>query len=183
MGQGWERSVERSALMEAVTQLTRALDQIAALPPTPALRRQQINFKSRSNALMHTKGYLAPETKAAWERARLLIEQAEALGEPLEDPLLLFSVLYGFWSSWHSTRRRWSTSLRDNFWRSRRNKRRLCRSWSVIASWACRSCTQATSRSQSTLDRANALYDPAADHPLANRFGTDVRVCSRLFDR
>ena len=30
------------------------------------------------------------------ERARLLIEQAETLGEPLEDPLLLFSVLYGF---------------------------------------------------------------------------------------
>ena len=25
------------------------------------------------------------------------IEQAEALGEPPEDPLLLFSVLYGFW--------------------------------------------------------------------------------------
>jgi hypothetical protein len=31
------------------------------------------------------------------ERARLLIEQAEALGEPLDDPLLLFSVLFGFW--------------------------------------------------------------------------------------
>ena len=31
------------------------------------------------------------------EQARLLIEQAEALGEPPEDPLLLFSVLYGFW--------------------------------------------------------------------------------------
>ena len=27
----------------------------------------------------------------------MLIEQAEALGEPPEDPLLLFSVLYGFW--------------------------------------------------------------------------------------
>ena len=46
---------------------------------------------------MHVKGYAAVETKAAAERARLLIEQAEALGEPTEDPLLLFSVLYGFW--------------------------------------------------------------------------------------
>ena len=26
-----------------------------------------------------------------------MIEQARALGEPLEDPLLLFSVLYGVW--------------------------------------------------------------------------------------
>ena len=49
------------------------------------------------NPLMHTKGYAAPETKAAVERARLLIEKAEARGEHLEDPLLLFSVLYGAW--------------------------------------------------------------------------------------
>jgi hypothetical protein len=49
------------------------------------------------NPLLHVKGYAAPETKAAAERARLLIKQAEALGEPPEDPLLLFSVLYAFW--------------------------------------------------------------------------------------
>jgi hypothetical protein len=48
---------------------------------------------------MHVEGYSAPETKAAVERARLLIEQAEALGEPLEDPQLLFSVLIGVWSA------------------------------------------------------------------------------------
>ena len=42
-------------------------------------------------------GMLAPETKAAAERAHQLIEQAEALGEPPEDRLLLFSVLYRFW--------------------------------------------------------------------------------------
>ena len=48
-------------------------------------------------ALVNVKGYAAPETKAATERARLLIEEAEALGEPPEDPLLLFSVLHGVW--------------------------------------------------------------------------------------
>jgi hypothetical protein len=46
---------------------------------------------------VNVKGYAAPETKAAEERARLLIEEAEALGEPPEDPLLLFSVLHGVW--------------------------------------------------------------------------------------
>ena len=52
--------------------------------------------------LIHVKGYAAPATKMATERARLLIEQAEALGEPLEDdPLLLFPVLYGFWVANH----------------------------------------------------------------------------------
>ena len=97
-GKAGQRSLERSALVEAVEQLTRALDQIATLPATPALRREQIKLQvALITPLIHVKGYAAPETKAAAERARLLIEQAEALGEPPEDPLLLFSVLYGFW--------------------------------------------------------------------------------------
>ena len=48
--------------------------------------------------LVHLKGYAAPESKAALERARLLVEQAELLGEPSEDPLLLFSLLNGLWT-------------------------------------------------------------------------------------
>ena len=86
------------ALVEAAEQLTRALDQIAMLPATPALRREQIKLQvALINSLLHVKGYAAPESKAAVERARLLIEQSEALGEPPRDPLLPFSVLYGFW--------------------------------------------------------------------------------------
>ena len=97
-GKAGQRSLERSALVEAVDQLTRALDQIATLPATPALRREQIKLQvALITPLIHVKGYAAPETKAAVEQARSLIEQAEALGEPPEDPLLLFSVLYGFW--------------------------------------------------------------------------------------
>ena len=97
-GKAGQRSLERSALVEAAEQLTRALDQIATLPATPALRREQIKLQvALITPLIHVKGYAAPETKAAVEQARLLIEQAEALGEPPEDPLLLFSVLYGFW--------------------------------------------------------------------------------------
>jgi predicted ATPase len=97
-GKAGQRSLGRSALIEAAAQFTRALEQIAALPATPALRREQIRLQvDLITPIMHLKGYAAPETKAAAERARLLIEQAEALGEPLEDPLLPFSVLYGFW--------------------------------------------------------------------------------------
>ena len=97
-GKAGQRSLERSALIEAIAQFTRALDQIATLPATPTMRREQIKLQvALIPALMHVRGYPAPETKAAAERARLLIEQAEALGEPPEDPLLLFSVLYGFW--------------------------------------------------------------------------------------
>ena len=99
-GKAGQQSLERSALMEATAQLTRALDLIAKLPATAALRREEIKLQvALITPLLHIKGYAAPETKAAVERARLLIEQAEALGEPPEDPLLLFSVLYGFWTT------------------------------------------------------------------------------------
>ena len=99
-GKAGQRSMERSALVEAVEQITRALGQIATLPATPTLRREQIKLQvALITPLSHVKGYAAPETKAAAERARLLIEQAQALGEPPEDPLLLFSVLYGFFAA------------------------------------------------------------------------------------
>ena len=97
-GKAGQRSLARSALVEAVEQLTRALAQIATLPATPALRREQIKLQvALIPALIHVKGYAAPETKAAVERGRLLIGQAETLGEPPEDPLLLYSVVYGVW--------------------------------------------------------------------------------------
>src|SRR6202162_2686734 len=76
-GKAGQRSLARSALVEAATQLTRALDQIATLPATPGLRQEQIKLQvALITPVMHVKGYSAPETKAATERARLLIEQA-----------------------------------------------------------------------------------------------------------
>jgi predicted ATPase len=44
-------------------------------------------------------GFAAAESKAAIERAKTLIQEAEALGEPPDDPLLLLSFLYGFWTA------------------------------------------------------------------------------------
>ena len=97
-GKAGQRSLERSALVEAVAQLSRSLDQIATLPGSITLRHEQIKHQiALTNALMHTKGYSAPETKASLDQARLLIEQAEDLGEPLEDPLMLFSALFAVW--------------------------------------------------------------------------------------
>jgi class 3 adenylate cyclase/predicted ATPase len=95
-GKAGQRSLARSALAEAAEQLMRALGQIATLPSTPTLRRRQIELQvALISPLVNVKGSAAPETKDAVEQARLLIQQAEALGEPPEDPLALFSVLYG----------------------------------------------------------------------------------------
>jgi class 3 adenylate cyclase/tetratricopeptide (TPR) repeat protein len=92
------QSLARSALVEGIAQHSRALDQMAALAATPALRQEQIELQVAVIApLMTLKGFSSPEAKAAAERARELIEQAEALGEPLENPLMLYSVLYVAW--------------------------------------------------------------------------------------
>jgi predicted ATPase len=95
-GKAGQRSLARSALVEAEGQLKRALAQIARLPSTPALRRDQTTLQvALANAQMHTRGFAAAETRASLDQARVLIERAEALGEPAEDPLVLYSVLYG----------------------------------------------------------------------------------------
>ena len=55
-GKAGQRSLERSALFEAAQQVRRALAQIALLPATPALRREQIKLQvCLVNALMHVK--------------------------------------------------------------------------------------------------------------------------------
>ena len=138
-GKAGQRSLGRSALIEAAVQLSRALDQIATLPSTSALRAKQIEFQvALINPLMHVKGYGAPETKAAAERASLLIEDAKSRGEPPEDPQLLFSVLHGFAMvnlAALSTVRHYA-NLPNNSLHLLTLKVQLSHSWLVTASWA-----------------------------------------------
>ena len=174
-GKAAQRSLERAALVEAVAQLTRALDQIATLSSTPALRREQIKLQvALITPLLHVKGFAAPAAKAAVERARLLIEQAEAIGEPPEDPLLLFSVLYGFWvANYVAFNGDVMYELAAQFLALAEKQgatvplmmgHRLMGSSGNIA------------EGQAHYDQALALYDPAEHRPLATRFGQDVRV-------
>jgi class 3 adenylate cyclase len=78
-GKAGRRSLERSALVEAAAQLTRALELIKTVPTTPALHSEQIKIQvALITPLVHIKGYASPETRQAVERARLLIEEGEA---------------------------------------------------------------------------------------------------------
>jgi class 3 adenylate cyclase/predicted ATPase len=178
-GKAGHRSLARSSLAEAAAQLARAGEQLVTLPGTAALRREQIKLQvALITPLIHVKGYAAAETKAAAERARLLIEQAEALGEPPEDPLLLFSVLYAFWVA-----------------------NLLAFKGDVICNLAMQFLALAdkqgatvplmighrlmgvslmhtghSAEGREHFDRAIALYDPAEHRPLATQFGQDVGV-------
>ena len=178
-GKAGQRSLERSALVEAVGQLTRALAQIATLPTSPALRREQIKLQvDLIAALIHVKGYAAPEKKVATERARLLIEQAEALGEPPEDPLLLFSVLYSFWVA------NLVAFNGDMVCKLAAQFLALAEKQGAAAPimlghrlmGASLMLTGDIAEGRAHHDQALALYDPAAHRTLATRFGQDVRV-------
>jgi predicted ATPase len=176
-GKAGQLSLTRSALKEAAAQFARALDLIEALPGTTALRREQIKFQiALANALMHTKGYAAPETKAALDRARLLVARAEALGEPPEDPLLLLSVLHGFWVASHVAFD--GDAVRDlavafmalaekqgTIFPRVLGHRVMGTSLLFLGEFA---------EGRAHLDSAISLYDPAAHRPLATRFGHDV---------
>ncbi len=178
-GKAGQRSLERSALVEAVEQLTRALGQIAALPATPVLRREEIKLQvALITPLIHVKGYAAPETQAAVERARLLIEQAETLGEPPEDPLLLFSVLYGVWAAHFIAFN--GDALRElavQFLALAEKQRatvplmighRLMGNSLLL--------TGDIAQGRAHYNQALTYYDPAAHRPLVTRFGQDTRV-------
>jgi predicted ATPase len=180
-----QRSLARSALVEAVEQLTRALNQIATLPTTPALRREQIKLQvALANALMHLKGFAAPETKSALDEARLLIERGELSGEPPEDPLVLFSVLYGFWAvNYLAFDGDVLRKLAMQFLALAEKQgatgpimigHRLMGTSLLLTGDLVEALTH--------FNRAIALYDPRQHHSLAIRFGQDVGVailCNR----
>jgi class 3 adenylate cyclase/tetratricopeptide (TPR) repeat protein len=182
-GKAGQRSLARSALVEAAEQLTRALDQIATLPGTPVVRREQIKLQvALVNALMHVKGYAAPELKAAVERASQFIEQAEALGEPPEDPLLLFSVLCVWAANYVAFNGDVTRDLASQFMALAEKQgqtvpvmigHRLMGNSLTI--------TGDISKGRAHYNQAFALYDPATHRTLATRFGQDVGVSTLVY--
>jgi predicted ATPase len=183
-GKAGQQSQARSALAEAVAQFTRALDQMATLPGTPALRREQIKLQvALITPLIHVKGYAAAETKAAAEQARLLIDQAEALGESPEDPLLLFNVLAAFWAAnlvafdgdvvCDLAAQLLALAERQRATGPLMIGHRLMGQSLLL--------TGDIAEGRAHLDQAIAPYDPAEHRPLATRFGQDIGVVALSF--
>ena len=149
------------------------------MPATAALREEQIKLQiNLANALIHTRGHASAETKASFEQARLLIERAEALGEPPDDPLVLFAVLYGFWvGNRMAFNGDVACELAAQFQQLAQRQHATVPlmighllmgiSLSLVGDLI-EGCTH--------LDRAIALYHPSEHRALATRFGHDVRA-------
>jgi predicted ATPase len=176
-GKAGQRSLERSALVEAVALFSRALDQVAPLPATPALRGEQTKLQvGLAIALYHTKGFSSVETQAAFNQARAMIEQAEALGEHVEDPLLLYSVLYGFFiAKFIPFEGETAHALANQFLDLAQQRKatalimighRLLGTTLLVLGQPAEGLKH--------LDQASALYEPAAHRSLTTHFGHDV---------
>ena len=150
------------------------------------LRKEQIRLQvALIHPLLHIRGFAAPETKAAVEQARLLIEKAEALGEPPEDPLLLFSVLFGFWATNYlafngDTMRELATQFLTLAQRQEAVVPYMMGDHVMGISLA---ATGDLVQGLIHFDRAEALYDARQHRLLATRFGADVTVATWAFVR
>ena len=181
-GKAGQRSLARSALVEAVAQLTRALAQIAALPATPALRREQIKLQvALITPLMHVKGYAAPETKAAVGAGASVDRTSRSDGRASRRPAAVVLGplrLLGRELSSRST----ATLMRE-----------LAAQFLTLAEKQGATVplmighrimgislmfTGDIAEGRAHYDQALALYDPAEHRPLATRFGIDVRVAA-----
>jgi len=87
------RAMQRSALLEAMTQLKRALALIESMPPGATRDPLELRtLTTLATAYSSTRGYAAPETVAAYARAN---EICERMGDAKE----LFWVIVGLWVS------------------------------------------------------------------------------------
>jgi hypothetical protein len=171
--------LERSAAPEAVGHLSRARDQISALPSTPALRREEIEVQvALITALRNAKGHAAAEPKAAAERARFLIETAVAAGEPPDDPLLLFFVLFGFFVECTTAFN--ADASREISAQILGLAQQQSASFPLVIGhgfWGSSLLLRGEiAKGRKHLDQSLAFYEPIEHRPLATRFGEDQRV-------
>ena len=87
------RSASKSALLEAIGQVRKALPLIKALPDAREYKLQELELLvTLAGALMGVRGYAHPEVAEAFVRARNLVLETEGQGTVPH-----FSVLYGLW--------------------------------------------------------------------------------------
>jgi predicted ATPase len=158
--------------------LLSALSESDAVKSAAALRQRRVHLQiSLGNALIWAKGHQAPETTAAFSRARELASQ-------VEDPVERFSAYYGLWVG-HLTRGEPAPM--------RQMAELLLRE---ATAWP--HCPEALighrisgptrfyfgdfAGAHKHFQRTIELYDPARHSDFANRFGQDPRAAAEIYD-
>jgi predicted ATPase len=174
-GKAGDQALRRSAFKEAAAHLGKAIalaDQLAA-PGSNRLRLQT----SLGNALLWAKGHQAPETSAAFARARELASREE-------DPSERFSAYYGLWVG-HAARGEPAPmrELAELFLRDAA-ARPDCPETLVAhrISGQTRFYFGDFAGAHQHFQKAVEHYDPACHGDFANRFGHHPRAAAEIWD-
>jgi len=180
-GKAGDRALRRSAFKEAAAHLGKAVelaDKLAATAPSAAPGSDRLRLQtSLGNALIWAKGYQAPETSAAFARAREMAGQ-------VEDPVERFSAYYGLWVG-HFVRGEPAPmrEMAELFLREATarpdcpetlNAHRIFGQTRLY----CGDFGGAHKHFQKTIE----LYDHARHADFANQFGQDPRATAETFD-
>jgi predicted ATPase len=183
-GKAGDQALRRSAFKEAAAQLGKAIelaDKLAAsagTPPSAASGSSRLRLQtSLGNALMWAKGHQAPETSAAFARARELASREEDSSER-------FSAYYGLWAGHRNRgepgpmREMAELFLREattgpDYFETLIAHRTFGQTRFYFGDFA-----GAHDHFQKTIE----LYDPARHGDFANRFGSDPRAGAEILD-
>jgi class 3 adenylate cyclase len=92
---GGQRAHDRSANIEAASQLQKALESLILLPQTPARRETELEIElSLGLCYIAVRGYSAKHTRKSFERARSLSAE---LGEPRKELQAIFGLWGHYW--------------------------------------------------------------------------------------
>jgi class 3 adenylate cyclase/predicted ATPase len=176
-----DQALHRSAFKEAAAHLGKAIelaDRLAATAPSAASGIDRLRLQTTlGNALIWAKGYHAPETSAAFARARELASREEDASER-------FSAYYGLWVG-HLNRCEPAPmcEMAELFLREA-TARPDCPETLIAHRVSGATCfyfgdfAGAHQHFQKTIE----LYDQARHGDFANRFGQDPRAAAEIYD-
>ena len=169
--EGFSLTPEFPEIEEAQTLLA-ALAETDEVKNAAASRQRRLKLQtSYGQAMLHARGYSAPETTAAFARAR-------ELTAGIEDPAERFSVYFGLWAGsfvggeFAATREITDIMLREVAARPLSPEACTAMRLNGNANWLAGKFVDA----RAELERALAMFDPERDADLVIRFAQDVGV-------
>lgn len=172
-----DQALRRSAYVEAISHLKAASRLAEAMPLSAERQRILLQLQlAHGQALIAQRGYAAPETTAAFIRAR-------ELASGIDDPTERISVYYGLWVGSY-TRSELAPMLEMADALQQEASGRGGTTLAVIAdriAGTTRIFQGDFVAAVPHLERAVAAYSHERDGPLAHRFGQDLAVAAELF--
>lgn len=172
-----QRALQRSNLAEAVNHFRAAIGALAAQPESSGRGRRELTCQTAmAQALIGAKGYGAPETMAAWQRAHDL---ATVVGEAQQR----FAATYGLWVGRYAQGQLSNIdTLAEQCLRvaeADKDRTQLCVAHRMtgIAHFIIGDFARGRDHCMSAI----GLYDPVAHPALANQLGHDLLAAGLCF--